>query len=251
MKYQFGRNNHEVKRIFQLIKDKWTKLVIFIVTLPLFIVLLQFILLYVIIPQNIPPDYVLFNFENPTISGMFFSNYIHSISDSGHLQGNYFSTLLCMGIIGVMIYIVMPAFEIRMSRKYIFWVFFCILFISPFIISATSLLFSKAFENINWSVGFSGITFALLGFGLFLVLWLIYEIYLRDENSKNLRKVEFSLVFINFCVCLVPLWILLSEIGGKTNVFAHMIGYSFGLMVPVIIGLIGKFDEIEGRDNQD
>ncbi|WAI01361.1 hypothetical protein [Methanogenium organophilum] len=231
-------NTPIIKRVFQLKISDLINIILFIIVLPFLILLLQFVLYTVIIPLNISCEYVALVYEKPTISGMFFSNYIHSVSDMSHFTNNFWVTVLVMGIISGMIFIVMPAYEIKISWKNVFGVFFIFLFILPFIISATTMYFKKAMIDSTWSFGFSGIISALLGFALFLILWWFFEVILKKNYNKNPNKITFSLLFVSIIVCLLPLWYMLSEIGGNANVFAHMMGYSFGLITPAFIGLI-------------
>lgn len=230
-------DNPIIKRIFQLKGIEWITIIFFIVLFPFLIALLQFVLIKVIIPLDIPPEFVTLLSEKPTISGMFFANYFHSISDSDHLINNYISTIFAMGLIVGMIFIVLPAYNIKISQKSILKVFFLLLFILPFIISAITLYFSMVTKNPIWGYGFSGITSSLLGFGLFLVLWYFFEITLKENYYKDKEKVILGLLSVTILFCFFPPWIMFFQIGGNVNVFAHIMGYSFGLITPALIGL--------------
>ena len=95
----------------------------------------------------------------------------------------------------------------------------------------------ELFEQYNWAVGFSGITSCLFGFGMFLLLWWFAVVMLREMTPVNMAKTAAGLLLMSLMIGILPLWVMLIEIGGRVNVFAHMMGYSFGLFVPVVIGM--------------
>ncbi|KQC05614.1 MAG: hypothetical protein APR53_02250 [Methanoculleus sp. SDB] len=224
------------KRIRELSRRDRATLFLFVVTLPLAIAFLQILLFLVIIPADISPDLVWLSYENPTLSGMFLSSYFHSIADPGHLYGNYAATCACMAVIGVMYVIVMPAYGVSVSRRFTAGSFLSFFLVLPFWISAVSLYFHPVFPRASWAVGFSGIGAALLGFALLLILLSAYTVMLRNSGSAGDETVR-ALIAATLFIALGPPAIMLLEIGGTVNVFAHLAGYSFGLLVPAVLGL--------------
>ncbi|MBN1195584.1 MAG: rhomboid family intramembrane serine protease [Methanomicrobiaceae archaeon] len=223
------------KRIGELSRRDQATLFLCIITLPLAIALLQALLFLVIIPAEIPPDLVWLSYGNPTVSGMFLSSYFHSITDLRHLYANYAATLIVMTLIAVMFVIVMPAYGITIPRRFVNRSFLSFFLVLPFWIAAVSLYFHPVFPEARWAVGFSGIVAALLGFAFLLILRVTYTVMLRNRCAG--RETVFTLIVGALFIAIVPSWIMLSEIGGTVNVFAHIAGYSFGLLVPALLGL--------------
>lgn len=223
------------KRIGELSRRDLVILFFCVVTLPLVIMVLQIILIWIIIPADIPPDLVWLSYENPTLSGMFLSSYFHSITDFGHLYANYAGTFIVMTLIGVMYVVVMPAYDIAVTRRFMAGSFLSFFLVLPFWIAGVSLYFHPVFPEARWAVGFSGIVAALLGFAFLLVLRVAYTVMLRNRCAG--RETVFTLIAFALFIAIVPSWVMLSEIGGTVNAFAHIAGYSFGLLVPALLGL--------------
>lgn len=207
----------------------------FVVGIAALLVFFQYSILY-IIPAGFTLDYIYLNMTTPNPSSMFLSNYMHNPFDQTHITSNLLTTISLLVAIFLAGTIALPAGGYRMPPKFftvIYLVFFLLL---PFAISGISI-WSARIMGIAWSSGFSGISYALFGLLVFLMLGWAYTTILESPNRDTYR-LAFALLSMTF-VSLIPViaFILLDLRTHSINVYAHLGGFALGLLVPSLVAV--------------
>jgi len=205
-----------------------------VTALPLLIALLQLFLLIYIIPAEIPPNYIILSLESPTLTAMFMSSYFHNITDPDHLFSNYFNTIFMMAVIWLIWFVVMPLKGFDRPKHFLMINIGAFLLILPFFVSIVSLYFCRIFEK-TYTLGFSGIVYALFGLFIYLILMMFYETAI-DSGLDTVYMVHLLLLSAGLLI-IIPVFAILSEIGDSINVFGHLAGFSFGIIFPSITGI--------------
>jgi hypothetical protein len=178
---------------------------------------------------------------HPTIVSMFLMNYTHT--ELIHLCGNLSVYFLVMTIIFVL--------EYNKRRFFTTSTYFLILL--PFIVSIVSILFFRGLPiNMVSFKGFSGIIMAYYGYSIYLLLFTAQSGFLARANNdwydaKWIKKLQILYSIFVFSFILV-IAIFLSGIiigsfftvegGALGNGIAHFTGFIFGLLVPIVYGLM-------------
>jgi hypothetical protein len=162
-----------------------------------FILIPSIILLIYYLPQAIKQHFILNN-SNPTIVGIFFSNYTHS--EFSHLTGNLLAYFVVMFLL----------FNIEKNKRMFYTLSAASFILLPFI---SNILLVYLVPQLMQSQGFSAIVSAFAGY-------LLYSVYTYTKQS-HYRKLNYSflclLLAINFLIWQITGW------------------FDFDLFIPILI----------------
>ena len=147
---------------FEIVTWKLIDVILFFVFVPIGLFLFFFL------PVEWREQFTL-NLKYPTIVTMFLSNFGHTNYE--HYKGNITSYIILLFLL----------FNIETNRKRFYIVSILFFFILPFVISIASIL-RPPYEQIQNSIGFSGIVSAYLGYLVVAVYYRLKEDYGVDVN---------------------------------------------------------------------
>lgn len=167
------------------------------------------------------------NTTNPSVSSLFFTNYVHKLTDQGsHLFQNVEVYLVFIFLIFLAeTFFLLPS-ENGRSEKDFYYPVLLFFFILPFSISGISLIIFQIIGGTGFN-GFSGIVAAFIGYFWFI----LYNVYfsIREnvilKNPQTIRKMD--LFFIG-CFFIPILSFVLMNIVSYDNFGGHVAGYIFG-----------------------
>ncbi len=216
----------------------------FVVGIAALLVFFQHSILY-IIPAGFTLDYIYLNMTTPNPSSMLLSNYMHNPFDPTHIANNLLTTISLLVAVFLAGTIVLPAIGYRMPPKFFLATYLVFFLLLPFAISGISI-WSARIMGIAWASGFSGISYALFGLLVFLMLGWAYTTILESPNRDTYR-LAFALLSMTF-LSLIPViaFILLDLRTKNINVYAHLGGFALGLLVPSLIA-VGMTAETKGE----
>jgi hypothetical protein len=272
----------DVAEIFTSIKNKawyWKiGLSFLLVVFPLLLLSMQYLILTTIPPQ-VTISYLILNFSQPTISGMFFTNYIHNVSSISHLLDNYNGYLFVMFLLAFVYFIFVPLLKKRhiLSLNYPDLAFFgtsaVFFLLFPFAESGMSILFGRMIGQTGaW--GFSGIVWAFLAYFYFLFLMIMYDLIItrfserldgtvKDNTHENQEPAPgrtgrpekpstttlvSSLIFLTALFIILPLYTIFLDIGNKKiSVFGHFSGFVLGFLISALVVQICESRDKTGK----
>ncbi|MDD4126399.1 MAG: rhomboid family intramembrane serine protease [Methanomicrobium sp.] len=131
-----------------------------------------------------------------------------------------------------------------MPEHFLVFIYTLIFLAVPLSISGVSYVFMKigAYdENIRYSLGFSGIVWALLGFLFFLAaVFLTRILYLSGSGDVSSRKRYFSyyfyFIFVLSILIFFPVFFIIADMETTINLYAHLAGFTYGWIVPPLLG---------------
>jgi hypothetical protein len=275
-----GGVKKDIREIFTSIKNKsvyWKiGLVFLVVVFPLLLLVTQYLVLTTIPPQ-FTISYLVLNFSQPTVSGMFFSNYIHTVFTINHVLDNYNGYLFVISLLVIVYFFIIPLLKKRhiLSLNYPDFAFFAtsavFFLLFPFAGSGMSILFGRMLgQTGTW--GFSGIVWAFLAYFYFLFLMLISDIMISHFNqrsndtskeihdsaiggtqTKRTEKPTYttlagSLIFLTALFIILPMYTIFLDIGNKKiNVFGHFSGFVLGFLISALVVLICERKDKRGK----
>ncbi|MCQ1537849.1 hypothetical protein FTO68_02455 [Methanocalculus taiwanensis] len=209
---------------------------IFLAVLFSLLLCFQYAIIHVI-PVEFTLRHIYLNVNDPNLTSMFLSNYMHNPLDSSHITNNLYSTyllIICIFILGT---VILPALGSPMPPKFFPATFLVFLLALPFSISGISILSAPVMGK-EWSSGFSGITYAFLGLFFFLMLSLVYRRVLKRRSDMTSRSM-FLLFSGTFLTLTLVICQIFSELHlGWVNVYAHLGGFLLGLLIPSLMALV-------------
>lgn len=241
---------------------------LFFILIPLFLYLIQLLILTETIPYPVAIKYFVLTFNDPNFANMFLSNYIHSVFDYNHIYQNVLSSITIFLMIYLYFLFVLPyikfkipSFQFRFNpRAFVLTliVIFCYL---PFSISGISIYFGKILgKSIAW--GYSGLLYAFLGFFFYLIVQLLVSLTLQkasgtipapsnteteplpvdaeqEQQGNNYSVISASLIFVCVFAPFLMIAFILSElIQPGTGVFAHLGGFMLGFIITPVIEML-------------
>ncbi|MCX6686355.1 MAG: hypothetical protein NTV10_06945 [Methanoregula sp.] len=241
---------------------------LFFILIPLFLYLIQLLILTETIPYPVAIKYFVLTFNDPNFANMFLSNYIHSVFDYNHIYQNVLSSITIFLMIYLYFLFVLPyikfkipSFQFRFNpRAFVLTliVIFCYL---PFSISGISIYFGKILgKSIAW--GYSGLLYTFLGFFFYLIVELLITITLQkasgtipspsnfrtgssppgagqEQQGNDYAVLSASLIFACVFVPFLMIAFILSElIQPGTGVFAHLGGFMLGFIIAPVIEML-------------
>ncbi len=245
---------------------------VLIIVPPIVLALFQLSVLYLIPPQ-FTMDFLHLNYNQPNISGMFFSAYIHNISSFEHLLGNYAGYVVVIFLILIFFFIIIPLLKahnvlsLHYPEKSLFLTSAVFFFVLPFSLAGTSIVFGKMIKQ-QGTWGFSGILWAFTAYFIFLLIAMVYDAILTKSLLKNnmkngqdgiqmgndnqsLNKLNnggLVLMLVSTLFIVVPVSVILLDIGNeKINVFSHLGGFILGLLVSITVALICESNQKRAR----
>jgi len=275
-----GGVKKDIREILTSINNKslyWKfGLVFLVIVFPLLLLVTQYLVLKTIPPQ-FTISYLVLNFSQPTVSGMFFSNYIHTVFTFSHVLDNYNGYLLVISLLVIVYFFTIPLLKKRhiLSLNYPDAAFFAtsavFFLLFPFAGSGVSILFGRMLgQTGTW--GFSGIVWAFLAYFYFLFLMLISDIVIshfnqgsNDQSKENLDSVTHgtqtkrtekptqttlagSLIFLTALFIILPMYTIFLDIGNKKiNVFGHFSGFVLGFLISALVVLICERQDKRGK----
>lgn len=213
----------------------YLRFLIFVVGLATLLIIFQYAILH-LIPVEFTLSHIFLNVTTPNPSSMFLSNYMHNPFDPAHIANNLSTTIFLLFAIFIAGTIILPASGYRMPEGFFpvtYLIFFLLL---PFTISGISI-WSARIMGISWSSGFSGISFALFGLLIFLMLARAYMTVLQHPGHDAYQSVFVLLSMTFICSALAAAVILLDLHTPNINVYAHLGGFALGLLVPSLVGM--------------
>ena len=275
-----GGVKKDIREIFASINNKslyWKFGPVFLVIVfPLLLLVTQYLVLTTIPPQ-FTISYLVLNFSQPTVSGMFFSNYIHTVFTFSHVLDNYNGYLLVISLLAIVYFFIIPLLKKRhiLSLNYPDVAFFAtsavFFLLFPFAGSGMSILFGRMLgQTGTW--GFSGIVWAFLAYFYFLFLMLISDIMIShfnqgsNDQSKEILEsattgtqtkrtekptqttLAGSLIFLTALFIILPMYTIFLDIGNKRiNVFGHFSGFVLGFLISALVVLICERQDKRGK----
>jgi len=275
-----GGVKKDIREILTSINNKslyWKfGLVFLLIVVPLLLLVTQYLVLTTIPPQFTISCLVL-NFSQPTVSGMFFSNYIHTVFTFSHVLDNYYGYLLVISLLVIVYFFIIPLLKKRniLSLNYPDAAFFAtsavFFLLFPFAGSGVSILFGRMLgQTGTW--GFSGIVWAFLAYFYFLFLMLVSDMMIShfnqgsDETSKEILEsattgtqtkrtekptqttLAGSLIFLTALFIILPMYTIFLDIGNKKiNVFGHFSGFVLGFLISALVVLICERRDRRGK----
>ncbi|MDV2480714.1 rhomboid family intramembrane serine protease [Methanoculleus sp. Wushi-C6] len=198
-----------------------------------------------LIPMDFTLDHIFLNMTTPNPSSMFLSNYMHNPFDPTHITNNLSTTAFLLFAVFIAGTVVLPAIGYRMPPRFFLLTYLIFFLLLPFAISGISI-WSARITGKSWSSGFSGISFALFGLLVFLMLSWAYTTTLQSPNRDTCRSVFVLLSMTLICLISVIAVILLDLRTQNVNVYAHLGGFALGLLVPALVGM-GLTAETRGQ----
>ena len=205
----------------------------------------QYSLLSGMIPVDIAQNYFYFNYESPNIYSLFLSKFIHNPENPMHLQENVTSFLTISFIIGVLYFYFFPVVKIKMPDYFLPVVYFMIIFLVPFMVSMISYIYREIGVinlDIQYSIGFSGTIWALFGFMFFLSAIFCLKtisLALKDNTQEDFARIIsvcLPLILAVALMIILPVFIILVDVNTNKNVYAHLAGFLYGWLIPIISG---------------
>jgi hypothetical protein len=275
-----GGIKKDIREILTSINNKsgyWKfGLVFLVIVVPLLLLVTQYLVLKTIPPQ-FTISYLVLNFSQPTVSGMFFSNYIHTVFTFSHVLDNYYGYLLVISLLVIVYFFIIPLLKKRhiLSLNYPDAAFFAtsavFFLLFPFAGSGVSILFGRMLgQTGTW--GFSGIVWAFLAYFYFLFLMLVSDMMIShfnqrsDETSKEILEsattgtqtkrtekstqttLAGSLIFLTALFIILPMYTIFLDIGNKKiNVFGHFSGFVLGFLISALVVLICERRDTRGK----
>ena len=275
-----GGVKKDIREILTSINNKslyWKfGLVFLLIIVPLLLLVMQYLVLTTIPPQFTISCLVL-NFSQPTVSGMFFSNYIHTVFTFSHVLDNYYGYLLVISLLVIVYFFIIPLLKKRniLSLNYPDAAFFAtsavFFLLFPFAGSGVSILFGRMLgQTGTW--GFSGIVWAFLAYFYFLFLMLVSDMMIShfnqgsDETSQEIPEsattgtqtkrtekptqttLAGSLIFLTALFIILPMYTIFLDIGNKKiNVFGHFSGFVLGFLISALVVLICERRDRRGK----
>jgi hypothetical protein len=250
---------------------------LFFILIPLFLYLIQLLIITEIIPYQVTIRYFVLKFNDPNFASMFLSNYVHSVFDNNHIYQNALFSIFIFLMIYVYFLFVLPCIKFKIptfqfrfnSQAFILTliVIFCYL---PFSISGISIYFGKILgKTIGW--GYPGLLYAFLGFFFYLIVELLITIILQkasgtipsptnsgtessppaagqEQQGKNYAVLS---AFITFACVFTPFltiaFILSELIQPGTGVFAHLGGFMLGFIIAPVIEMLTLSRQIKQK----
>lgn len=206
---------------FSVIKDvikhalPYLPLLIFSVLIALFLVVFHVVQSFALFAE----EYFVLVRSSQTVSAWFFSSYVHY--DWEHLFANIGVWIICSALICVMAGF-RKMLENPLPKHYFIWVLALLLLLFPFILSLVNITLTL----FNKTMGFSGISFALCG----VLIYLIISFLSSCETKKQKRMIGFLsllLTLLIFASSLIPSPTNMMT----TNHLGHSVGFIFGLIV--------------------
>ena len=231
----------------ELSRRKKIAIYFLIVFVPLALIALQLLVLGVI-PPDFTAKYIILNFGNPSISGMFASCYVHTVPVD-HLMSNFGTYIGTMFTLVMWYFVLIPIFKRKgyLKLEYSDAAFFAnaalILLVVPFAVSGISILFGR---QMHWqsTLGFSGIAWAFVAYFVFLFLKMgydkaIFNILKKKQNDPSGESIEGAignaiilLIIFSVMGVIIPAYAILLDIGtSRINIFGHFGGFTVGLLV--------------------
>jgi hypothetical protein len=275
-----GGVKKDIREIFTSINNKslyWKfGLVFLVIVFPLLLLVAQYLVLRTIPPQ-FTISYLVLNFSQPTVSGMFFSNYIHTVFTINHVLDNFNGYLLVISLLVLVYFFIIPLLKKRhvLLLNYPDIAFFAtsavFFLLFPFAGSGMSILFGRMLgQTGTW--GFSGIVWAFLAYFYFLFLMLISDMMISHFNqgsddtseeilesvttgtqTKRSEKPTYttlagSLIFLTALFIILPMYTIFLDIGNKKiNVFGHFSGFVLGFLISALVVLICERKDKRGK----
>ena len=194
----------------------------------------QYLIVRAVIPVDFSISYIILNTTQPNFSSAFLNNYAHNPFDTAHLMSNVpFFVIVSAMIYGMAWYLQNQGFQL--PSKFLLINYAVMLLLLPFSISGISIWTSRIFDK-GWSLGLSGINFALLG--LFLTLFFSFTVFVtfRKHSSRVAGNTFVILVSFALFVAVVSALIFYELKSPAVGVYAHFGGFLLGLVVPSLVG---------------
>ena len=221
--------------------DYWHKFCVFFLIVTILLCLGQIVFSTFFQNSENFVNYFILRKGNISVVNIFFSNFVNK--DLWEFYINLF--IMWLGLVLFFIF-----FKKRTKRFFPTYIFIFFL-ISPLIISLINVELLQI-STLNNMLGFSGIATVFLGFGVYSLSEFFYHTKLGniDTSFKKYLKKIFTLVipiiFLVIMFCLPGViyniinygifqGIILTIDRTKVNLIAHVIGFSFGFLTPVIL----------------
>lgn len=221
---------------------KWSNYTWYMVIIvPLLILLFNLLIFARIIPNWFIEEYIVLTYASPNPLSMFLSNYAHATVT--HMTENLLSYLITIVFIIVIALAAIPFFNknnpgmnCRFGTRTLVQCTLIFFLVAPFVISTESII-TGIYLGKSGGLGFSGIVFAFEGYLVY-----ISEILIIRKIQVVMHKRDKTLVYAGvFLTALIPLTVVVGQIltmytsTVNTNYLAHMTGFVFGALVPLII----------------
>lgn len=223
----------------------YLRCLMFVAGLTALLISFQYSILH-LIPVDFTLSHIFLNVTAPNPSSMFLSNYMHNPLDPAHITNNLSITIFLLFAIFITGTIVLPATGCRMPPGFFLVTYLIFFFLLPFAISGISI-WSARIMGKSWSSGFSGISFALFGLLIFLMLVRAYMVVLHHPGRDAYRTV-FTLLSMTFISSALVVAVILLDLRTQNiNVYAHLGGFALGLLVPSLVGMGMTVGTREGK----
>jgi hypothetical protein len=206
----------------QLNQWKWYDYLTYFVIIPALMIIIF------LLPESIKSSMYLY-VSNPTITNMFFSNYVHQAID--HISSNLLMYILAMIVI----------FNLETNKKRFYSISAIFFIILPFVISYSTLLLFKGATSPFY--GYSGIVAAFLGYLLYITYKYVQTKYINNMNSSWVNsyyrnKFESTLlglfIFINFLLIVFSYTIPLSVFIILVLIIILCIGFNAIVLINIV-----------------
>jgi hypothetical protein len=206
-----------------------------IIVLIIFQVIVLEALYFQLISSDIFNIFINLSFTNPQISAMYFSNFTHQFTFI-HIFFNVVMFFLAIVLVMALHKIVTNYSVFNESPRILVTKLFILIFILlPLPISGLSILFG-GFVGLPGCIGFSGITYAILGY--FEYLLIVLAIFIHKTNYfSGFRKSVVYILPIFFVIFILSL-IMTSDINPDTNYPGHIFGFLLGIIFPFFLNII-------------
>lgn len=218
--------------------------VFFIITVTVVLYFFQYLVVSGTIAENTAIKYFFFDYESPNIYSLFLSNYIHEPQNPLHIRDNVISFVAISTLIGVLYFYLFPRFGIKMPGFFLSGVYLLNFFVVPFSVSSVSYIFREMGtfnDGIRYSIGFSGIVWAFLGFLFFLgAVFCLRVVSRRCEGRmadfRSMISVYFPFLFVIAFLIIFPVFFIIADVNTKNNLYAHLAGFTYGWLIPPLMG---------------
>jgi hypothetical protein len=223
---------------------KFSGYVAFVIILIIILYAIESMVASGMISSEAASDYIILDYDSPNFFSLYLSKYVHSQDNPFHMVNNIASFLVVSVIIGILYFFFYPKIGIMMPEYYLLAVYIQIITVVPFSISIISYIYRQIGvidEVMRYSVGFSGVVWALTGFMLFLVsLFLLKALSprLAGHGGDFVRIVSVCLpiLFLVSLLVILPVFIIVTDIHTSRNMFAHLAGFAYGWLIPALTG---------------
>jgi hypothetical protein len=199
---------------------------------PIYAIWIMYAISFYISPETLL-KYFVFDINHPTITGMFFANFLHRQDSIQHIVST--SVIFFVSTILIIMF--------NMKRRSIFVATSLIfLLVLPFQLSAVDIFLLK-YTGFTRTIGFSGVACAFFGYLAYVIITTMWSFTITFNYGKY-EAVPWT--YVNkFLICtilivVIPIIYYILEatvLNVSTNAASHVTGYIYGLLVPQLVGI--------------